>query len=138
MKWMYHITVEKSKHGFYRIPKTCVNAYHGNFEKLLEYDDNCLVKSAVVNWFNDKHGNKDFSVGMNGRDSIILFSSDDWTKEYDYYFQNFMVIDDYLLHHTNEEEYNQIRKEYNNNKIVLQRKDKLNKLLGKIETENLV
>lgn len=138
MKWMHHITAKKSEHGFYRIPKTCVNAFHGNFEKLLEYDDNRLVKSAVVNWFNDKHGNKDFSVGMDGHDSIILFSSDDWNEEHDYYFYNFCVIDDYLLHHEDEEEYNQIKKEYNDNKIVLQRKDKLNKLLGKIETENLV
>jgi len=134
MKWMHHITAEKAKEGFYRIPKTCVNAYHGNFEELLKYDDYCLVKSAVVNWFNDKHGNKDFSVGMNGHDSIILFSSDDWNEEHDYYFHNFIVIDDYLLHHNNEKEYNEVKIEYANFKIVLQRKDKLNKLLNKIET----
>ena len=135
MKWMYHITADKSKHGFYRIPKTCVNAYHGNFEKLLEYDDNKLVKSAVVNWFNDKHGNNLFSVGMNGHDSIILFAND--SKEHDYYFNNFRVIDDFLLHHDNEREYNEIKKEYLDNKIILQRKDKLNKLLVKIETPRI-
>ena len=132
MKWMYHITAVKSEFGFYRIPKTCVNAYHGNFEKCLEYDDNRLVKSAVVNWFNDKHGNIDFSVGMNGHDSIILFSSDDWNKEHDYYFHNFCVIDDYLLHHNNEKEYNEIKIEYANFKIVLQRKDKLNKIIEQL------
>ncbi len=132
MKWMYHITAEKAKEGFYRIPKTCVNAYHGNFEGLLKFDDYALVKSAVVNWFNDKHGNKDFCVGMNGRDSIILFSSDNWKEEYDYYFNNFEVIDDYLLYHDNYEECLSIRKEYQENKIVLQRKDKLNKIIEQI------
>lgn len=132
MKWIHHIKAEKSSHGFYKIPETCINAYHGNFEELLKYDDYALVKSAVVNWFNDKHGNKDFSVGMNGHDSIILFSSDNWKEEHDYYFNNFMVIDDYLLHHNNAEEYDEIKKEYRELKIVLQRKDKLNKIMEQI------
>jgi hypothetical protein len=129
---MYHIKAEKSSHGFYKIPETCVNAYHGNFEELLKYDDYAIVKSAVVNWFNDKHGNKDFSVGMNGRDSIILFSSDDWKEEYDYYFYNFCVMDDYLLYHENSWEYDTIRQEYTELKIVLQRKDKLNKIIEQL------
>lgn len=130
--WIYKITAEKSKEGFYRIPKTCVNAEHGNFEELLKYDDYALVKSAVVNWFNDKHGNKDFSVGMNGRDSIILFSSDDWKKEYDYYFHNFSVVDDYLLHHTSEYEYHDVNRKYLDIKKGLERKDKLNKIIEQI------
>lgn len=132
MKWLYHIKAEKTKDGFYKIPETCVNAYHGNFEELLKYDDNALVKSAVVNWFNDKHGNKDFSIGMNGRDSIILFSSDNWSKEYDYYFQNFELWDDFLLHHDNYEEWLSIKKEYQHLKVILQRKDKLNKIMEQI------
>lgn len=133
MKWMYRIKAEKSKEGFYRIPKTCVNAYHGNFEELLKHDVYAVLKSAIVNWFNDKHGNKDFSIGMNGYDSIILFSSDNWSKEYDYYFRNFIILDDdYLLHHNNETEYNDIRIEYEHNRIVLKRKDKLNRIMKQI------
>ena len=136
MKWMYHITAEKSEFGFYRIPKTCVNAEFGNFEISLKTDDNRLVKSAIVNWFNEKHGNNKFAVGMNGHDSIILFANDN--KEHDYYFQNFMVIDDYLLHHINEQEYIDIKKEYAELKIVLQRKDKLNKLLKNIKRKEVL
>jgi len=118
--WIYHITAEKSENGFYRIPKTCINAEHGCFEELLKFDNYRLVKSAVVNWFNDKHGNKDFCVGMNGHDSIILFSSDDWKEEHDYYFNNFCVMDDYLLFHENEDEYYEVRENYKEFRLVLQ------------------
>lgn len=131
--WMYHITAEKSEHGFYRIPKTCVNAEFGNFEKLLETDERRLIKSAIVNWFNDIHKNKDFSVGMNGYDSIILFSSENWNEEHDYYFHCFSVMDDYLLYHENEREYNEIREKYKGLRIVLQRKNKLEKITQKID-----
>ena len=123
--WLYKIKAEKSEHGFYRIPKTCVNAEYGRFEKLLEYDDSRLVKSAVVNWFNEKHNFNDFYVGLNGINSIILY--DNKNKEHDLCFQNFNVINEgYLIYHENQEEYEHM-------KFLVSRHQKIDKLLNKIK-----
>ena len=34
MWWTYKITAEKTRYGFYKIPKNCTNAEFGNFEEL--------------------------------------------------------------------------------------------------------
>lgn len=106
MWWTYRITAEKTKDGFYKIPKNCINADFGNFDELLKHDSRRLVKSAVVNWFNEKHGKVDFWVVMNGTDMIHL-SNGKVSEEI--YFFNYMVNDDHLIYTENEKDWNECR-----------------------------
>lgn len=99
--WIHKVNAEKTKFGFFKIPKNCVNAEHGNFEELLKHDEKREVKSAVVNWFNHKHGYVDFWVGLNGYDSITLFA-DGVSDGEDIYFMDFEVFGDYLVHYDGE------------------------------------
>jgi hypothetical protein len=125
--WIYKIKAKYTEHGFWKIPKNCVNAEWGNFEELLKKDDYREVKSAIVNWFNDTRckGVVPFSINFNGHDCIYL-QADKQMEEF--YFMDYSVMDKYLLHHTNETEYNKIRKRYLDNRMVLNRKDKIETL----------
>jgi hypothetical protein len=121
--WIYKIKGEKNTNGFWDIPKNCVNAEFGNFDQILKYDDKRLVKSALCNWFSDIHNNELFSINFNGYDSICLQGSDRM-EEFEFY--HYSVIENYLLHHTNEIEYEQV-------KFLANRYFKIDKILGLIK-----
>jgi len=123
--WIWKVTAEKSKFGFFRIPKNCVNAEWGNFEKTLEYDDKKEVKSAVVNWFNHKHNYVDFWVGMNGYDFINLMADGD-KESIDIYFMDFQVYGDYLVHYDGE-------KDWLKNRSSVNRIIKLDKIANRLK-----
>ena len=106
MWWTYKITAEKTRYGFYRIPKNCTNADFGNFEELLKNDSYREVKSAIVNWFNDKYKNINFWVVMNGLDMIHL-SNGKVSKEI--YFGNYQVIDEHLIYTESQQDWLECR-----------------------------
>lgn len=116
--WIYKIKQKINKHGFYDTPENCTNAKFGNFDELLKSDDHKLVKSAIVNWFSNN--DKSFFISMNGIDSIYL-QSDVLMEEY--YFQNFNVINWYLIQHSNQEEYQSV--------LLLNRYKKIKKIKTK-------
>lgn len=122
--WIHKINAEKTKFGFFKIPKNCVNAEWGNFEELLKRDEKKEVKSAVVNWFNHKHGYVDFWVSFNGYDSITLYTNGE--IEEDIYFHDFQVFGDYLVHYDGESDWLK-------NKDKVQRTIKLDKILRNVK-----
>jgi len=121
--WIYKIKVKKSDDGFWKIPKNCFNAEFYRFEEMLKTDDNKMIKSALCNYFSDKIKGADFNVGMNGYSSILL-QSDKENEEFDFY--NFNVIDNYLIYHENEVEYNE-------SKLLVERAQKLDHIISKIK-----
>ena len=121
--WIYRIKAKKSRYGFWKIPKNCVNAEFYRFEQMLKTDEKKAIKSAICNWFSDKIKGKDFAVCMNGYDFIHL-QSDKENEEF--YFHNFNIIGDYLLHHTNEIEYNEVN-------FLVKRVQKLDRIVSKIK-----
>ncbi len=121
--WIYKIKEEKNINGFWNIPKNCVNAEFGNFEQILKYDDKRLVKSALCNWFNDIHKGEDFSINFNGYDSIYL-QGNGRMEEFEFF--NYSVIENYLIYHTNETEYEHM-------KFLANRCSKIDKILGLIK-----
>jgi len=121
--WIYKIKAKKSRHGFWKIPKNCVNAEFYRFEEMLKRDEKKLYKSAICNWFSDNIKGKDFDVAMNGYDCIYLRGD---TEIEEFYFHNFNVIGDYLIYHENETEYNETR-------LLVERAQKLDKILGKLK-----
>ena len=121
--WIYKIKAEKTKFGFFKIPKNCVNAEWGNFEELLKSDYKKEVKSAVVNWFNDKY-NQEFSIGMNGYHSILLITNDNIQEEID--FIDYQIIGDYLVHYDGE-------KDWIKNRKLVNRSIKIDKILKRNE-----
>lgn len=123
--WIWKVKAEKSEFGFFRIPKNCLNAEHGNFEVLLKTDERREVKSAVVNWFNHKHDYVDFWVGLNGYDSITLFA-DGIDEGEDIYFMDFSVKGDYLIHYDGEEDWIK-------NREYVDRAIKLDKILRNVK-----
>lgn len=121
--WIYKIKSKKSRYGFWKIPKNCVNAEFYRFEEMLKSDEKKLYKSAICNWFSDRIKGKDFDVAMNGRDCIYLRGN---TEVEEFYFQNFNVIDNYLIYHENESEYNE-------SKLLVDRFCKIDHIISKIK-----
>jgi len=116
--WIHKINAELTEHGFYKIPKQCLNAQFYRFEEMLKTDEKRLIKSAIVNWYYDKY-KCDFNVAMNGYECIYLCKD----KEIDeFYFHGYNIYNGYLINHNNQEEY------YRGNFIV-DRMLKINKIL---------
>ena len=122
--WIWKINSEKTKFGFFKIPKNCVNAEWGRFEELLKIDERKEVKSAVVNWFNYKHNGINFWVGLNGYDSILLMA--DGGVEEEIYFRDFQVFGEYLVH------FNDVQDWYKN-KDKIDRSIKIDKILRNVK-----
>ncbi len=120
--WIYKIKAEKTEDGFYKIPKNCVNAEFYRFEEMLKSDERRLIKSAIVNWFSSINKGADFSVNFNGYDCIYLQGGGEMEE---FYFFDYSIVDDCLVHHKNENEWRSIRK-------MVDRYKKIDKILSNL------
>lgn len=122
--WVFRLKSEKNKFGYYTIPENCINSKFYRFDELLKIDEHKLIKSAVINWFNEKHKFVDFYIGMNGIYSIDL-STNKCNEEID--FGEFEIIDNYLIHYDDSAD-------WDNNKHIVMRTIKIDKILRKNES----
>lgn len=123
--WIWKVNSEKTKFGFFKIPKNCVNAEMYRFEELLKTDYHKELKSAIINWFSEKHNHINFNIGMNGYDSILLITDNNIQEEI-HFNGDFSVKDDYLIHYDNEQD-------WINNRGIVDRSIKIDKILTNVK-----
>lgn len=120
MTKIYKINRELNEHGFYTISENCINGEFYRFNELLKSDHNKLIKSAICNWFENKHGR--YVVAFNGNDCIYLQSEKTNEIEEIYYQSHFQVYDGYLIY------YDDWKLDYYDKKDLIHRYIKINKL----------
>lgn len=123
MRILYNLkNLQCYNNGIFKIPKNCINADFGRFKEVLfmEYSERSkrttIIKSAIVSWFGEINKGKDFSINMNGYESIILQCEN---KEVDeFYLDRYHIIKEYLVRI---DDYSDLIKA----RILLERKEKI-------------